>query len=180
MNTPAHHPDAYFTPPALVLALLERERFDGPVWEPACGDGAISEVLTALGHEVVSTDLLDYGYASQRGRLDFLAEPPDFPFESIVTNPPYTGKVIRPWVRRCCRRYRPRKVALLLPINGFADFADPSLLGPDMRLSRVILFARRKAKFTHAGGSVFAHRWPICWFVAERGFRGEARIEHHG
>lgn len=179
MPTTAYHPDAYFTPPGLVHALLEKERFAGPVWEPACGDGAISDVFTTLGHEVVSTDLLDYGYRPQLRRMDFLSERPDFPFESIVTNPPYTGKVIRPWVQRCCRLYRPRKVALLLPINGFADFADPALMGTDMRLSRVVMFARRKAKFTHATGAAFAHKWPICWFVAERGFRGDARIEHH-
>lgn len=179
MLTNDYRHDAYFTPSGIVHTLLNCERFPGPVWEPACGDGAISDVFSTLGHDVVSTDRSDYGYGPQLQRLDFLAERPDFGFESIVTNPPYTGRVIRPWVDRCCRQYNPRKVALLLPINGFADFVDPVLMG-DLRLSRIVMISRRKAKFTHANGGVFVHRWPICWFVAEQGFRGSARIDHSG
>lgn len=37
----------YPTPPEATRALLSVESFDGAIWEPACGDGAISEVLKA-------------------------------------------------------------------------------------------------------------------------------------
>jgi superfamily II DNA or RNA helicase len=40
---------------------LRVEGFSGRIWEPACGRGAISEVLEAHGHTVVSTDLVDRG-----------------------------------------------------------------------------------------------------------------------
>jgi len=30
--------DFYPTPPEATNALLDRETFDGPIWEPACGD----------------------------------------------------------------------------------------------------------------------------------------------
>jgi hypothetical protein len=60
----------YPTPPEAVRALLSVEKFDGPVWEPACGNGAISRELAAAGHEVVSTDLQDYGFG--RSGIDFL------------------------------------------------------------------------------------------------------------
>ncbi|MDX2159134.1 MAG: hypothetical protein SFW09_21730 [Hyphomicrobiaceae bacterium] len=46
------------TPPEATRALLSVERFDGPIWEPACGLGHISNVLTEAGNEVVSTDLI--------------------------------------------------------------------------------------------------------------------------
>jgi hypothetical protein len=36
--------DFYPTPPEGTRALLSVERFEGPIWEPACGDGAISRV----------------------------------------------------------------------------------------------------------------------------------------
>src|ERR1700674_3667292 len=64
-------PDFYPTPPEAVRALLSVEQFDGTIWEPACGYGAISRELEAHGHSVVSTDLIDRGYG-QSGS-DFLS-----------------------------------------------------------------------------------------------------------
>jgi hypothetical protein len=37
--------DFYPTPPEAVRALLSVESFEGSIWEPACGDGAISRTL---------------------------------------------------------------------------------------------------------------------------------------
>jgi hypothetical protein len=76
----------YPTPPEATRALLSVEPFDGSIWEPACGRGAISMVLEAAGHQVVSTDLIqrDYGV----GRIDFLAET-EPRGKHILTNPPY-------------------------------------------------------------------------------------------
>ena len=69
-------------------ALLRHVRLRGPVWEPCCGDGAMSTVLEAAGHQVVSTDLMDRGFGTPD--VDFLACR-DVPGQcrSIVTNPPY-------------------------------------------------------------------------------------------
>lgn len=39
--------DFYPTPPAAVRALLSVETFEGAIWEPACGDGAIAGALLA-------------------------------------------------------------------------------------------------------------------------------------
>ncbi len=51
--------DFYATPPEATPALLSVEQFDGPIWEPACGDGAISRQLIATGHDVVSIYAID-------------------------------------------------------------------------------------------------------------------------
>ena len=75
----------YPMPPEAMRALLSVERFDGSIWEPACGTGWISTELIAAGYEVVSTDLVDYGYG-EPGR-DFLAERKPRA-RHIVTNPP--------------------------------------------------------------------------------------------
>ena len=37
--------DFYSTDPKEVEKLLEKETFEGNIWETACGNGAISEVL---------------------------------------------------------------------------------------------------------------------------------------
>jgi len=78
--------DYYPTPPEAVRALLDAERFDGSIWEPACGNGAISRFLTAQGYFVVSTDLHDHGFGDPD--LDFLKERSPRA-RHIVTNPPF-------------------------------------------------------------------------------------------
>jgi len=76
----------YPTPPEATRALLSAERFDGDIWEPACGNGAIAKELIAKGYQVIATDLIDHGYGTSG--LDFLTT--EFPrAKSIVTNPPY-------------------------------------------------------------------------------------------
>ena len=78
--------DFYRTPEASTRALLRVEALPRRVWEPACGDGAISRVLEAAGHGVLSTDRVERGYG-EAGR-DFLMErvPTD---RAILTNPPF-------------------------------------------------------------------------------------------
>src|SRR5262245_65793116 len=54
--------DLYETPSMAVEALLRVLALpSGAIWEPACGRGAIANVLRAHGHRVVCTDLIDYG-----------------------------------------------------------------------------------------------------------------------
>ena len=80
--------DFYATPTWVTEALLRHTRLRGPVWEPCCGDGAMSKVLEAGGHEVVSTDITDRGFGTPG--VDFLAcSTVPGGCRSIVTNPPY-------------------------------------------------------------------------------------------
>ena len=91
--------DYYPSPPDVTGALMEflqlpPERF---IWEPACGDGSMSRVIEAYGHNVLSTDLReDSGYGI--GGEDFLsfdpAPPTGIPYSAvysdwIITNPPF-------------------------------------------------------------------------------------------
>jgi hypothetical protein len=80
--------DFYATPEWVTEALLRHVRFRGPIWEPCCGDGAMSDVLAARGLEVVSTDIADRGFGTPG--INFLTcheVPPGC--RCIVTNPPY-------------------------------------------------------------------------------------------
>lgn len=78
--------DFYPTEPALTRALLKVEPFIGSVWEPACGDGALSEILKQKGHPTVSTDLVSRGYG--RGGIDFLTTR-TLRAPNVITNPPF-------------------------------------------------------------------------------------------
>ena len=54
--------DYYATEPKAVELLLQVETFNKNIWECACGEGHMSEVLLANGYNVRSTDLIDRGY----------------------------------------------------------------------------------------------------------------------
>ena len=53
--------DIYETPACAVQALLRVENLPPRLWEPACCRGAIVNVLRAAGHEVIGSDLVDFG-----------------------------------------------------------------------------------------------------------------------
>ena len=77
--------DYYATDPQAVEMLLALETFAPVIWEPACGEGHISNVLAAHGYEVISTDLIYRGFGEPEP-MDFLTETfPEFEGD-IITN----------------------------------------------------------------------------------------------
>jgi hypothetical protein len=90
----------YPTPPEATRALLSVESFDGSIWEPACGDGAITRELRCAGYDVVSTDLVERGFGT--GGIDFLREATPRA-KHIITNPPYGRGLADRFVRHALR-----------------------------------------------------------------------------
>lgn len=107
--------DYYATDPQAVEMLLALETFSPLIWEPACGEGHISKVLVAHGHEVISTDLI-YREFGDPEPMDFLTETfPDFEGD-IITNPPYSAGL--EFVERALETVRPGgKVAMFLKVQ---------------------------------------------------------------
>lgn len=107
--------DYYATDPKAVEMLLEMEPFAPVIWEPACGEGHISKVLQAHGHDVISTDLIYRGFGDPEP-MDFLTETfPDFEGD-IITNPPYSAGL--EFVERALESVRPGgKVAMFLKVQ---------------------------------------------------------------
>lgn len=88
-SIPRSADDHYPTPLEAVYPLIASGILDSPplmIWEPACGEGHISRVLTAAGHQVVSSNLIDRGYGAVG--VDFLATTKTCA-PCVVTNPPY-------------------------------------------------------------------------------------------
>lgn len=79
--------DFYPSPDEITIALFDnwRPRF-GDVWEPACGNGAMCEVIKRHGFRIHASDLVDRGYGETG--IDFLME-----YERrapcLITNPPF-------------------------------------------------------------------------------------------
>src|SRR5215471_5212255 len=82
--------DLYETPSVAVEALLRVEKLPHRIWEPACGPGAIVNVLRAAGHQVIGSDIADYGDPTHFYGRDFLRETKvPVGCQAIVTNPPF-------------------------------------------------------------------------------------------
>ena len=45
------------------------EKFEGDIWECACGDGAMTQVLRQTGNPIISSDLYNRGFGEDGARL---------------------------------------------------------------------------------------------------------------
>lgn len=161
--------DFYPTPPEATEALLSVERFDGAIWEPACGDGAISRVLEAHGYTVQSTDLVDRNYGI--AHIDFLMERQILP--NIVTNPPF--KLANQFVRHAVS-LTTGKVAMLLKI-AFLEGVERSRLFRETPLARVHVFSKRVTfRNTERGDVNGSGMMAFAWFVWEHGHIGKPEL----
>lgn len=150
--------DYYPTPPAGTRALLTVERFNGPIWEPACGGGHMSETLQEAGYDVISTDLVDRGYG--RSGVDFLLETKALA-PNIVTNPPY---VIAEQFVEHALALATGKVAMLLRLS-WLEGVNRGKMFRRRPPARVWVFSKRLTihrDTTRRGGGMAAYCW-IVW-----------------
>jgi hypothetical protein len=76
----------YCEPRRAIDALLDVEKFDGSVWDPACGGGNIPRACRDRGIEAIGTDIVQRGGAD--AVADFLRDTP-LSMDHIITNPPF-------------------------------------------------------------------------------------------
>lgn len=181
--------DFYATPPSAVEQLLDLVRFPRRIWEPACGLGHISKVLSARGHEVFSTDLVDRGFGI--GGIDFLSlrpgngdlgvrgSAPSLPFSlpfdgSVVTNPPY--KFAQEFVETALDLVAEgHKVAMFLKLT-FLEGKSRRALFDRGCLERVYVSSSR------LGCGKNGTEWnpsAVCyaWFIWRKGYKGDPVIK---
>lgn len=167
------HADFYPTPKYAVEGLLRHEHFIGSVWEPACGNGAISEVLEAKGFKVTSTDIIyrDYGL----GDIDFLQESTFHSVhtvhDNIITNPPF-NKANEFIVM--AKRYADKKIALFLKTT-FLEGGERHriLIDKNFPFKCMYQFVKRVSFYGNKGNSGMIS---FAWFVWDRAYKGEPVI----
>ena len=110
VKRPKH--DYYATDPKAVRFLMNLEKFEGELWECACGEGHLSKEMKKMGYKVKSTDLIDRGYG---GVQDFLKVKGSVPY-NIITNPPYRES--QAFIEKALEILQTgKKLALFLPIR---------------------------------------------------------------
>jgi hypothetical protein len=149
-------PDYFPTPAWATHALADNEPFDGDIWESACGNGAMSDVLELYGNRVVSSDLYDRGYGD--AGVDFLTAKRRAP--NIVTNPPYNSA--EGFVRACLDK-ADRKFALLLRLAFLEGANRQRTIFSKHPPSRVWIFSERitfyPANAVQKGSGTTAYAW---------------------
>jgi hypothetical protein len=154
-------PDFFPTPAWATYALADNETFVGEIWEPACGDGAMAEVLGMRGNPVKATDLYDRGFGECG--VDFLKSTRSA--DNIVTNPPYNAA--EGFVRVGVKNAR-RKFALLLRLAFLEGANRANTIFGKCPPNRVWVFSERITFYPAGAVQKGTGTTAYAWFVWDR------------
>jgi len=154
-------PDFFPTPRWATLALIENEKFNGEIWECACGDGTMSRVLEETGQPVRSTDLYDRGFGE--AGVDFLIS--ESGADNIVTYPPYncTEGFVAKGVKLAKRKF-----ALLLRLAFLEGANRAKTIFTDNPPSRVWVFSERITFYPGDAEPKGSGTTAYAWFVWDK------------
>lgn len=164
--------DFYATDPIAINILLSVETFNGPILEPACGMGHMSEALKAHDYSVISSDLIDRGYGMVG--IDF------FTYKNttghIITNPPFKHAV--EFIRHAIN---------IIPVgNKVAMFLKILFLETDKRKSlfeefppKTVYISANRICCAKDGDFVKNTTKAVgyAWYVWEKGFNGTTELK---
>ena len=158
--------DFYPTPDYAVEELLKRINFEGSVWEPACGDGAIAKFFP----DCLATDLrtdLNYG----KGGIDFFTERRQV--NNIITNPPYS--LAQRFVEHSLE-CADKKVVMLLKLVFLESISRKNLFDRKM-LENVWVFRRRLKIYANGIMGKNSGLIAYAWFVWDKNYQGLPTID---
>lgn len=138
------------------------------IWEPACGEGHMAEVLREYCPDVLATDIFDYGYGDRL--VDFLSElegggeERDF----IITNPPF-GEKTEGFVLEALKRARVG-VAMFVRLQWLESGGRYERIFKDNPPTRIVFYAERvnlcKGRWEPDGSTATAYIW-LLWIKGE-------------
>jgi hypothetical protein len=166
--------DWYVEEELAVEALLRVERFDGKVFDPACGGGNIPRICRAHGLDAVGSDkVARRAPAYCKAGVDFLTAR-STRVDNIICDPPFC--IAEAFVLRALERAR-RKVAMLLRLAFLEGTERYERIYRRYPPFRIWVFtwrtpmppgeALRAGLIEREGGKM-----AFCWIVWQRGYRG--------
>lgn len=170
--------DYYATDPHSLEIFLDKLQKDeiklhSKIWECACGEGHLSEVLKNKGYDVFSSDLIYRGYGL--GNIDFLKTTNIDIKSDILTNPPY--KFAKEFVEK----------ALEIQANGYYTIMFLKIQFLEGQ-GRKELFKKYPPKYIYVNSArqtcyingdmskKMSSASCYCWFIWEKGFKKEPII----
>lgn len=159
--------DFYITPKWVTNILCDNEKFEGNIWEPACGDGAICEALIDNGYlNITASDIKDYNYQPAFFGKDFLQETKKA--INIITNPPFTKNLPLKFMKKC-EELATKKYVLLLPIRYMCGNKRVTFY-TKIRAPKKIIPIPQKIDF---GGGAW---YEFAWFIWDKEYSGPTEI----
>lgn len=163
-------PDFYPTPMWAVMALVDNEKFEGDIWECACGDGEMSAVLQTTGNDVYSSDLYNRGYGDSG--LDFLKS--SRTADNIVTNPPFNSA--EDFVLQAEKLAR-KKYAFLLRLAFLEGGSRQKRIFNIIPPSRVWVFSERITFYPRDAEIKGSGTTAYAWFVWDKSHTGQTELK---
>ncbi len=162
-------PDFYPTPRWATCALIDNEAFSGEIWECACGDGAMSEVLAETGNSIVSSDMYDRGYG-EVGH-DFLVT--QRRHANVITNPPFHSA--EGFVASALQATQ-RKFALLMRLAFLEGANRANTIFRRAPPSRVWVFSERITFYMKGAQVAGSGTTAYAWFVWDKDHLGPTEL----
>jgi len=152
--------DFYETPYSLTWLLLENEKIEGSVLEPACGNGAISKIVGGIAYDI---------------EKDFFKE--QNKFDVVITNPPYS--LAYEFILKA-KSIANKKIIFLLPLSylhGKKRF-DKVWSDKVFPLARIYVFTRYPmlGEQLRIDGKYNTGMMVYAWYVWEKNYIGEPII----
>lgn len=171
--------DYYATNPHALELLLDSLKRDGIelhkyIWECACGQGHLSDVLEKNGYITTNTDLVDRGYKNNFLQLDFLTTNTIFDGD-ILTNPPY--KYAKEFVEHALDTLNDGYYCIMfLKIQFLEGQARLDLFRKYPPKYVYVNSARQLCAMNGEFEKYKATAICYCWFIWEKGYMGEPVI----
>lgn len=162
-------PDFYPTPRWATFALIDNEPFQGAIWECACGDGAMAEVLKETGNPIESSDLYDRGYG-EIGH-DFLNTRRTY--RNIITNPPFHSA--EGFVANALQNAE-AKFALLMRLAFLEGANRANTIFHQHPPSRVWVFSERITFYMKGAQVAGSGTTAYAWFVWDKNHSGPTQL----
>lgn len=158
--------DFYPTPIEATESLLKHIKFDGEIWECACGDGAISKVLLKNGYKVYSSDLINRGYGTPNH--DFLTS--TLKSDNIITNPPFNLSLEFALKALQCVR---QKAVFFHKLVFLESKKRHEQLFKLNKLEKVLIIPNRLAFKGYQSGGLMC----FAWFIFDVNYNGKPTID---
>ena len=162
--------DFYPTPKYAIEELLKREKFYGNIWECACGEGDISDVLLSNQYKVRSSDLINRGYGIVEDFFDS-----NYKANNIITNPPFKNAL--DFVLEA-KKKSDSKIAMFLKTVFLESEKRKSMFeDKEYPLKTVYQFSKRVSLYKHGVKMKNSGMIAYAWYVWDKNYNGKPTIE---
>lgn len=171
--------DWYVEPNECSAALFSLEKFEGTVWDPACGLGRILNQARLAGLTAIGSDLVNRAMECVT-TSDFLRRSHTPVFDNIVMNPPFS--LAEEFVREAIRIVpQGGKVAAILPLVWVSGFSSKRDWLPVSPLKTLFSISPRPSmppgRVIQSGIKPGNGTKDFAWLVWQKGYTGATSLK---